>query len=163
MYNFHQDGAFVTVGILMTSSPWVAWIYFNAVLHTLWVFTLLLCQLYQVWVPDFQSVIACSAFGDWWLWYSHENESKTRSVILQQKCLGTGNVESVAKHSLCLSLFGFRKLFSNLSWIVFRWCGSEWQQMSVSMWQDTSIFKAPPPERRSTLSSEYISIFKHSS
>jgi len=48
VYNFHQDGAFVTVGVLMTSSPWVAWIYFNAVLHTLWVFTLLLCQLYQV-------------------------------------------------------------------------------------------------------------------
>ena len=36
------------IGVAGSCEPWVAWVAFNALLHTGWVSTLLACQLYQV-------------------------------------------------------------------------------------------------------------------
>ncbi|KAJ8307797.1 hypothetical protein KUTeg_014653 [Tegillarca granosa] len=47
-FDIYEDGITGVVYKVLKSSPWVFWISLNAMIHSVWVGILLLCQLYQV-------------------------------------------------------------------------------------------------------------------
>ncbi|KAK2144610.1 hypothetical protein LSH36_743g00003 [Paralvinella palmiformis] len=48
VYDYEVDGIFVVIAKVIECGPWVFWISLNAIIHLIWVITLLSCQLYQI-------------------------------------------------------------------------------------------------------------------
>jgi len=61
VYDYEVDGIFVVIAKVIECGPWVFWISLNAIIHLIWVITLLSCQLYQV-----SSRFKSSSYLYWW-------------------------------------------------------------------------------------------------
>lgn len=51
---YAKDGFWLYLTQIASCSPWIFWMFLNSIFHFMWVAVLIMCQLYQVWRPDYQ-------------------------------------------------------------------------------------------------------------
>lgn len=49
--SYAKDGFWLYLTQIASCSPWMLWMFLNSVFHFMWVAVLIMCQLYQVWIP----------------------------------------------------------------------------------------------------------------